>query len=191
MTTEIDNRVGEFLAARGPSEANIASRPDLGRIAGELNTLWWREAERILVRAAREHPDRVVFSPDDRLLLDLGLLDYRLLPGGDKLRPALLKEVYAPGRPSFLYFSEWMAQRFRQFLLYGGIASPAAEEAASASRLIRDLRDRLYLKLSLLLRDLPGFSPQQVELFLSGRIDETLDAMTGQLERAVDERLAE
>ncbi len=191
MTTEIDNRVGEFLAARGPAEVNVASRPDLGAIAGELNTLWWREVEQLLVRTARENPDRVVFPPNDRLLLDLGLLDYRLLPGGDKLRPALLKEIYAPGRPTFLYFSEWMVQRFRQFLLYGGIASPAAEQSVSASRLIRDLRDRLYLKLSLLLRDLPGFSPQQVELFLSGRIDETLGAMTGQLEHAADERLAE
>ena len=102
VTTEIDNWVGQFLAARGPAEANIASRPDLGRLAGELNALYWRDVEKLLSRAARENPDRIVFSPDERLLLDLGLLDYRLLPGGDKLRPALLKEVYGPGRPSFL-----------------------------------------------------------------------------------------
>jgi hypothetical protein len=190
VTTEIDNWVGQFLSARGPVEVNIASRPELGRLAGELNTLFWREAEKILGRAARESPDRVVFSPDERLLLDLGLLDYRLVPGGDKLRPGLLKEIYAPGRPTFLYFSEWMAQRFRQFLLYGGMAPPE-EEALSRSRLIRDLRQQLYLRLSLLLRDLPGFSPQHIELFVSGRIDETLGAMGSMLDRTPDERLAE
>ncbi len=189
VTTEIDNWVGQFLLARGPAEANIASRPDLGRLAGELNTLYWREVEKVLARAARENPDRVVFSPDERLLLDLGLLDYRLLPGGEKLRPGLLKEIYAPGRPTFLYFSEWIAQRFRQFLLYGGMAPP--DDGPNQSRLIRDLRQQVYLRLSLLLRDLPGFSPQHIELFISGRIDETLEAMTGMLDRAVDERLAE
>jgi hypothetical protein len=190
VTTEIDNWVGEFLSARGPAEVNIASRPELGRLAGELNTLFWREAEKILGRAARESPDRVVFSPDERLLLDLGLLDYRLVPGGDKLRPGLLKEIYAAGRPTFLYFSEWMAQRFRQFLLYGGMAPPE-EQALSQSRIMRDLRQQLYLRLSLLLRDLPGFSPQHIELFVSGRIDETLGAMSSMLDRAPDERLAE
>ncbi|HXX95211.1 MAG TPA: hypothetical protein VEN81_16425 [Planctomycetota bacterium] len=190
MTTEIDNWVGQFLSARGPAEVNIASRPELGRLAGELNTLFWRETEKILARAARENPDRVVFSPDERLLLDVGLLDYRLVPGGDRLRPALLKELYAPGRSTFLYFSEWMAQRFRQYLLYGGMAPPE-EQALSHSRLIRDLRQQLYLRLSLLLRDLPGFSPQHIELFVSGRIDETLAAMASMLDRSVDERLAE
>jgi hypothetical protein len=189
VTTEIDNWVGQFLAARGAAEVNIASRPELGRLAGELNALYWREVEQLLGRIARESPDRVAFSPDERILLDLGLLDYRLVPGGEALRPALLEEITAPSRPTFLYFSEWVAQRFHQLLLYGGM-TPPAEEAVSQSRVIRDLRQKLYLKLSLFLRNIPGFAPPHVELFLSGRIDETLEAMRLRLQAAADEHLA-
>jgi hypothetical protein len=190
VTTEIDKWVEQFVAERGPQESSVASRPELGRIAGELNSLYWREAEKRLLRAARESPDRAVFSPDERLFLDLGLLDWRLLPGGERNRPGLLKEVYAPGRSHHLYFSEWMAQRFRQYLLYGGMSS-GEEPQATRSRVIRDLRGRVYLKLSPLFKALPGFAPQHVELFLGGRIDETLESMSRRLEGEADDRLSE
>jgi hypothetical protein len=190
VTTEIDRSVEAFLAERGPGEVNVASRPELGRVAGDLNALWWREAEKALLHVTRDAKDGAVLSPEERLLVDHGLLDWRLVPGGDKLRPALLKEIYAPGRPSQYYFSEWILQRFRQFLLYGGM-STAEGEGISTTRLIRDLRGRLYMRLSLLFKNLPGFNQQSIDLFLNGRIDETLDSITYRLKQAPDERLAE
>lgn len=190
VTTEIDRRVGEFLAARGPGEASLVSHPDLVRIAGDLNALWWQEVERLLVRVARDTPDRVAFTPEDRLLLDLGLLDWRLLPGGDRNRPAFLREICTPGRPAVHYFSEWIARRFRQALLYGEM-SPPDGDAPSPTRIIRDLRGRLYLRLSPLFKNLPGFDRQALDLFLSGRVDATLDAMSLKLGKGPDERLQE
>jgi hypothetical protein len=190
VTTEIDRTVESFLAERGPGEGSVASRPELGPLAGELNTLWWREVERILLRVVRDSADRPVLPPEDRLLLDHGVLDWRLVPGGDKLRPALLKEIYTSGRPNQYYFSEWILQRFRLFLLYGGM-SAAEGEGISTTRLIRDLRGRLYMRLTLLFKNLPGFNQQAVDLFLNGRLDETLDSMNHRLKRSPDERLAE
>jgi hypothetical protein len=189
VTTEIEHWIGRFLAERGPAEANIAAKPELGRIAAELNTIFWREAERVLLRAAAA-PDRAVFAPDERLLLDLGLLDLRVLPGAEKDKPLLLREIYAPGRRSFLYFSEWMLLRLRQFVLYGGMGAPR-DEAPGSTRVLRDLRSTLYLRLSPLFRNLPGFNQQAVQLFLSGKIDETLDALAVQVEREPDQRLSE
>ncbi|HEX7899436.1 MAG TPA: hypothetical protein VF950_16840 [Planctomycetota bacterium] len=186
VTTEIDLRVAEFLAARAPGDAS----PDLARLAGDLNALWWRDVERLLSRVARDTPDRVAFSPDERLLLDLGLLDWRLLPGGDRHRPALLRELAAPGRPHVHYFSEWIARRFRQSLLYGEM-SPPGGDVPTSTVIIRDLRGRLYLRLTPLFKNLPGFDQKAVDLFLSGRVDATLDAMTRKLAAAPDERLEE
>src|SRR5688572_14136292 len=74
VTTEIDLRVAEFLAARPGSD-------ELSRVAEELSGLWWKEIERLFARVARDTPDRVAFSPDERLLVDAGLLDPRLVPG--------------------------------------------------------------------------------------------------------------
>src|SRR6185295_13980239 len=88
------------------------------------------------------------------------------------------------------YFSEWLLQRLRLFLLYGGMSNVEGE-GISTTKLIRDLRGRLYMRLSLLFKNLPGFNQQSIDLFLNGRLDETLDAMTYQLKGAPDKGLSE
>lgn len=190
VTTEIDRSVEAFIAERGPGEVSVASRPELGPLAGELNNLWWHEVEKVLVRVARDTADRTTLSPEERLLVDHGVLDWRLVPGGDKNRAVLLKDLYTAGRANQYYFSEWVLQRFKLFLLYGGMTS-VESEGISTTRLIRDLRGRLYMRLALLFKNLPGFTQQSLDLFLTGRIDETLDAMNYRLKRAPDERLGE
>ena len=190
LTTEIDRRVAEFVAARGDGDASAPSSPDLVRLSGELDTLWWSEVERLLARAARETPDRIELSPDQRLLLDMGALDWRLLPGGERLRPALLRELCGPGRPNVFYFSEWVVRRFRQALLYGEM-SPPDGDVPSSTQIIRDLRGRLYARLIHCFQNLPGFDAKAVDLLLSGRVDETLDSLAQKLARQPDERVAE
>ena len=190
MTTEIDRTVEAFLAERGPGEVNVASRPELAPLAGDLNALWWREAEKILLRVTRDAPERASFSPEERILLDHGVLDWRLIPNGDKNRPVQLKELYTSGRPNQYYFSEWILQRYRLFLLYGGMTAVDGE-GISTTALVRDLRNRLYMRLTSLFKNLPGFNQQSIDLFLSGRIDETLDSMQYRLRNSPDDRLAE
>jgi len=190
VTTEIDRSVENFLAERGAGEVSVASRPELAPLAGELNSHWWHEVEKILLRVTKEGPDRAVLSPDERLLIDQGVLDWRLLPGGDKNKAVLLKELYASGPANQYYFSEWILQRFRLFLLYGGM-SAVEGDGISTTRLIRDLRGRLYTRLTVLFKNLPGFNQQSIDLFLNGRIDETLDSMAYRLKQGTDERLFE
>lgn len=186
MTTEIERSIESFLRERGPADTSVASRPELGRLAGELNALWWREAERVLQRIT---PEQAAFSPDERLLLDHGLLDWRLVPGGDRNRTACLKELYAEGHSGRAYFSEWFVQRLRQFLLVGGMA--ADEPPSGTTRLIRDLKGRVFMRLSPLFKALPGFNQQAVDLFLSGRVDESIDVLVVKLQEAPDERATE
>jgi len=179
-----------FLAERGAAEASVASRPALAPLAGAFNAHWWREVERILLRVTRDATDRPSLAPEERILLDQGVLDWRLVPNGDKNRAVQLKEIYTTGRPNQYYFSEWILQRFRLFLLYGGMTTSEGE-GISTTQLIRDLRGRLYMRLTMLFKNLPGFNQQSIDLFLNGRIDETLDAMTYKLKTAPDDALAE
>jgi hypothetical protein len=183
-TTEIERRVADFVAARGPGDAPVLPNPELVRQLADLNGLWWAEVERRLARTARDTPDRISFTPEERLLLDFGVLDLRLVPDGERLKPALLKEAVSPPRPGVFYFSEWAVRRFRQSLLYGEM-SPPDGDAPSSTQIIRDLRGRLYARL------LAGFDMKAVDLLLSGRIDETLDAMSQRLAKGPDERLTE
>ncbi len=187
---DVDRPVRDFLAARGSTGASVVASPDLARLAEELNGLYWRRVERLLGRLARESPHRFSFSPEERLLLDLGLLDWRLVPGGEALRDGLLREVSAPGPPNSFYFSEWAARRFHQALLYGEMSPPDGDVPPSTV-IIRDLRGRLYLKLGPLFANLPGFDAKAVDLLLSGRIDATLDAMRKKLAQVSDERLSD
>jgi hypothetical protein len=174
--------VEAFLRERGGSEAPVASRAELGVPASELNTLWWREVERILGRMS---PERALVTPEERLLVDHGVLDWRLVPGGDRLRAAQLRELYAEARPRRFYFSEWILERLRHHALVG-VLDPAAEHASS-TRILRGLRERLYFRLSPFFKALPGFNPQAIQLFLSGRIDESLDALGARLQQGPDE----
>ncbi len=186
MTTEIERSLEAFLRERGPADTSVASRPELGRLAGDLNVHWWREAERVLQRITPEH---AAFSPEERLLLDHGVLDWRLVPGGDRNRAACLKELYAEGHAGRAFFSEWIVQRLRQFLLVGGMTPEG--EASGTTQLIKDLRGRVYLRLAPLFKALPGFNQQAVDLFLSGRIDESIDALVVKLQQSPDERATE
>jgi hypothetical protein len=185
VTTEIERSIEAFVRERGPADTPVAARPELGRLASGLNEHWWHEAGRILARAT---PERALFSPEERLLLDHGVLDWRLVPGGERHRAVCLREIFAEGRPGLSYFSEWILEHLRRHALVGGMSAPGTED--SSTRLLKDLRSRLCQRLSPLFRAIPGFNQQAVDLFLSGRVDETLDALSARLRRAADEHAA-
>lgn len=164
-------RVDRYLRAR-----DSAAHGDLPRLAADLDDAWWREAERLTLGAARAQADRLLLPPEERLILDAGLLDWRLIPGGVEARSSLLHELYAPGHPHEMYFSEWLALRYRQFVLYGGVVA-RKETPESGSLIVRSLQKVHYAKLAPLFRNLPGFNRQAVDAFLEGRLDDTLELL--------------
>lgn len=171
----------QYLSVRRTEGDAPEASPELVKAAGELDKIYWQEVETILVREAAENRAHLHFTPRDRLLLDMGLLNWDLFPGGKDNRSALLHELYTRSDSKELYFSEWIAQRFRHHALYGGMAGQEGA-ARSGSRIIRKLRLNLYRKLEPLFENLPGFNRQAVDLFLGGRIDETLDHLVARKE---------
>lgn len=178
---ELQPLVDRYLQER--SEGAVEAQ--LLKVAGQLDALYWTAAGDLASRAAHESADRLVFDKDARLRMDLGLLDWRLLEGGEKNRPVLLRELYAPSPHNHLYFSEWLAQRFRSFVLMARLGGGDAKKGDT--QVHRAARARLYATIRPFFRNLPGFNPQAIELFLSCRLDETIDALA----RKEEERFAE
>lgn len=162
-----------------------AVEAQLAKVTTQLDAIYWGEVEDLATVAAREGADRLAFDQEARFKIDLGLLDWGLLEGGRANRPELLRELYAPG--PHLYFSEWLARRYREFILMSRIGG----DVKGQTRIVRAAQARLYTTLTPLFRNLPGFPPQAVELFLSCRLDETIGGLARQLAQKEDERPAE
>lgn len=178
---ELQPLVDRYLKER--SEGAVEAQ--LLKVVGQLDPVYWSEVDDLASRAAKESADRLIFDKDARLHMDLGLLDWRLLEAGEKNRPALLRELYAPSPANHLYFSEWLANRYRSFILMSRLGPPDARRGDT--QVHRAARTRLYATLRPFFRNLPGFNPQAIELFLSCRLDETIDALA----RKEEERFAE
>jgi hypothetical protein len=196
-----DPLVEAFLAQRGDDPTPPLSRPELAKILTDLDRLYWKEVETQIEANARAHSDRLVFHKYERMLIDLGLVDIRLIPRGEEVRIQLLKDLYHRGPPHIQYFSEWIGARYRTFVLYGrlGAAGDGREASAAAPvgaedpqlRQFREARTRIYERLRPLFQNLPGFPPQSVDLLFSGRIDASIEQLTVQMTQQEHPRIVE
>lgn len=158
---------------------NGSVEAQLAKITGQLDAVYWDEVEALAAAAARNSPDRLVFDKEARLLIDLGLLDWQFFEGGAKNRAALLRELYAPSAPNQFYFSEWLGQRYRSFVLMSRVSRGGSDPGTARFAALRPL-----------FQNLPGFPAQAVELFLSGRLDGALAGLTRRMAQKEDARTA-
>ncbi|OHB77520.1 MAG: hypothetical protein A2Z34_06170 [Planctomycetes bacterium RBG_16_59_8] len=166
----------------------------LTQTVNRLDSLYWKEADRIALAVEKESADRLIFSKEQRLLLDAGLLDERLTilssPGAEAppatFRAALLRELYAK-EPTALYFSQWIAERYRWFILYGKLEEKKKEgEERSETRVIRVERSKIYTSLRPLFTNLPGFTERMVAIFFSGQLDSAIEALSSHISSRED-----
>ncbi len=181
----MDALVDRLVSARDANAAPIESREDLVELIEDMDLLYWNEVELALAESARRGAQRLQFGKNERLLLDAGLVDPRLLLGGQTARVALLRELYAAPERGCAYFTEWLDGRYRTFVETGGLD----EEHPNAP--IADLRRTAYEQLRPTLNGLPGFPPQAVEMLASGKLDTAIDELSQSLAEHIDEAVAE
>lgn len=189
---ELETLIREYLAQAQAGDAAVETRADLAPAISKLDNSWWDRVTGLAVEIAREQQDRLIFTKYDRMLIDLGILDLRLAPGGEQQRVALLRELYEPAPHNFFYFSEWLAHRYRDFMLHGRLerekgSAPGDETLAS----FKEARRKIYKSLAPLVQNVPGLTPKMTELFLEGRLDDLILELTAQLTRSEDVRAAE
>ncbi|MDQ7778162.1 MAG: hypothetical protein RDV41_00430 [Planctomycetota bacterium] len=196
---ELEALIAKFVEARGADPAPVETRPELSKMITELDSRYWKEVEAVVTVVMREGGERLVFNKYQRFMLDCGLLDERLLgPTPGDVKNILLKEIYGEGRPNHFYFSQWLADRFRNFVVFNkfegaqaaGEASPFVPDENLLS--LRAARVKVYTALRPFFENLPGFTKQVVELLCSGKLDANAEGMTVEsLRKPDDDALAE
>lgn len=197
----LDKPIEQFVAMRGDSSAApLVSRPDLVKQIDHLSQAYWDRCAEILTLLSKRSTDHLVFNKYERMTIDLGLLDPRLVPGIEGTRTDLLKELYAPSDPHLFYFSEWLAHRFRTFALTGRMESAPGSPQAPAGRVpgedseqqqYRTTRDKIYVALRSLFEHLPGFPENTIKMLFGGQMDNTIDELGSLLVRKQNPRMAE
>jgi hypothetical protein len=195
----LEEAVEGFVAARGAAadeKALPVSRPELAKMIGPLTNAYWERVGRLLDEVITRSGDQLVFNKYERMVIDLGFIDARLVPDFGETRTDLLKELYTRTDPTHFYFSEWLAHRYRTFVLTDRMeAAPAAEAAPVAadaeSQQYMLARSRIYAQLRHLFEKLPGFPPDVIEMLFSGRMDTTIAELGAAVARRSDLRAAD
>lgn len=185
---DLESAIGRYLELAQGAGRLVEADASLARPIADLDRLFWKRVETILDARIRENPERLVFSKEDRLVVDCGLLSGSLLRDeGPKLQTDLVKELYGEGEPRLYYLSEWIADRLKNYLALEGLKeAPAPKEVAALPvppviGRLREARSKLYQAMGPFFENLPGFSVQAVTLLSSGRLDETLSRFGGRL----------
>lgn len=167
--------VHAFLAANSRMEEGYANaEAEKRQHLRVIQSRYWRSFFLLLSANLTRNGNQLDFSDDERLFVDLGVVDIRML-GGDRDEKAglLLDELKATG-PSFsYYFSEWLWHRFQQFQLEDSVADVAAADGSPVSQL-GEARKRVLNRLSGYFDGLPGIPRELSEAMRSGELDNAI-----------------
>lgn len=183
---DLESSVRRFLETRdlNPGTA-IEARADLVGPIKDLNDLYWNRVEAVLVKIGELGPEQVQFSTDERICIDIGILDLRLLSGeAADIISRLVVELNYPGAPNQYYLTEWLKDRYR---IHTSLQKGQAGASSAESR-IRDLpevctklfgiRLRIYHALHRFFENLPGIPTHVVATLMDGRLDATIQQLT-------------
>lgn len=165
---------GFLMAQKAARDGDAQAQKDCQRHLGLLHGRYWRVVSSILSGILSRRRAVLEFQDDERLLVDLGLFDARMLDGDrNENRQSLLDELNDKGAPGCYYLSEWLANRNQQLQLEHSLAGTDSPEDNYASQLV-EARRRVLSRLSDYLTGLPGVPLEVSESMRSGELDNTI-----------------
>ncbi|MDR1520568.1 MAG: hypothetical protein LBU23_10595 [Planctomycetota bacterium] len=167
---EMTNSILAYVAAGKLSHDGDASRRTYLRA---INSRYWRVFYAIISAAAAQRRHTLEFSDEERLFMDIGLIDSRMLGGGGHLqiiRP-LLAKLAEKGPAGCFYLSEWLAQSYQQTQLESTLSRDEAKLETDAAGKIAEMRGRVLSRLTHCLTGLPGIPLKVSEAMRDGKMD--------------------
>jgi len=173
----LDQHIERLLEASG--KGGIQEMPPEELSA--LDDCYWERAEDVCRTVLKNGKRRMVLESADRLLVDLGVVDFRFLSKDhSKLKDVLLRELYQPAPDSVQYLSESLSDFHRRFHLMRslgeeGVAKTTAGqgEQEPSEKLQEGLRG-FYQRLGRALDNLPGVARDVVSKLKSGELDRAI-----------------
>ncbi|MCL2000622.1 MAG: hypothetical protein FWG74_04235 [Planctomycetes bacterium] len=116
------------------------------------------------------------FSNDERLFMDLGLVDARMLSGDrEQITREALAEMNLKSGSGCYYLTEWLMHRYQQLQLESSLSSDDKPKDRYASQL-SEVRTRVLVRLSGFFQGLPGIPRKMADSMCSGDLDKAVIA---------------
>ena len=160
-----------LMAETGIHEGNAEAKEEGAKQLAAIQGRFWRLVFGVLSAAIVRGRQSLDFTDDERLFMDLGLVDARML-GGDRAQTVrdLLEEINSKGMSGCYYLSEWLSYRQQQLQLESSLDGPDEAEDNYASQLV-EMRRRVLTRLAPYLSGLPGIPLEVSESMRSGDLD--------------------
>ncbi|HHN46476.1 MAG TPA: hypothetical protein ENN09_03445, partial [Planctomycetes bacterium] len=176
-----DEAVAEYLRLAASADAAPEA---FNKAVARLESAFWKRVDDVVAAvldAAEPSVSSLQFSVDDRLLLDFGLLDERLL-GADAqdVRKRLIEERRSPPPAPFsvIYLSDWIENRFQYYLTIEEVdrekeVAEYIRRAPETAPLV-ERRSRILSVLQPFMRHLPGVGDILGRFIAEGRLDDLM-----------------
>ena len=185
LASQIDGAVVEYVRIAPPPGDTASVDPDiLNKAISRLDGLFWRKVDEVVTArlgSVERGKSKLPFTDEDRLLLDFGLLDVRLLgtqAHGIKKRLLDERREQAPAGISVIYLSDWLESRYQYYLTIEEAdklheMSQYIHSAPEIAPLV-ERRERLLGLLQPFMRHLPGVSDTLSRFIIEGRLDDLM-----------------
>ncbi|MCD7895071.1 MAG: hypothetical protein LUG50_00170 [Planctomycetaceae bacterium] len=145
-----------------------------------IQSRFWRLFFSVLSDQMTRRRGNLVFGDDERLCIDLGLVDQRMLAVDDeehiRIRKKLLEEVNSKGLSGCYYLTEWFVHCQQQVQIENHISDMEENEDDSYASQLREARRRVLSRLGDLFTGLPGIPLEVSESMRTGDLDRALIA---------------
>jgi len=173
-----DALVDRFRELKKAEDEDADAKIEYARVISELDAVYWKRVEEIVTSRAETSDKRLYFSDEERLLIDVGLLDLRLIKNADeRFAMVLLKEIKGVKVPGHFYFTEWLEERHAKNIFLHKIEDHAQESKAGGideAQLLtnqKKLFQKVFKAIGHLFEQLPGVSKQVSALAKTGMLD--------------------
>lgn len=184
LATEKATLIAEYLRI---DNATPNVERERQRLAISLDNLYWRYVEQILQHGLDLNAATLNLSPTDKLLLNFGLLDSRLVKNAPAdLAQKLLAENELVGTPNHFYLADWLIDRLKRYKLDSEVTGDAtATKKTNPTSTV--WHSGVYAEVKKFLEGnaeknsgakLSGVSATALSAFLEGRLDQQIALMS-------------
>ncbi len=171
--------VNAFVSAdRNLSEGHANAQREKNQHLKTIQSRFWKAYFAIIAAQISRRRGALEFADDERLFLDLGVVDTRMLsPVGEtqfQLRKTLLEELKAKNLSGCYYLTEWFAHCQRQTQLEKDISKAEVVEDDAYAAHLAEARRRVLTRLAHYFTGLPGIPLEVSESMRSGELDRAL-----------------
>lgn len=175
---EIALAINAFIMAdKAAQEGSQSAHKEKMQHLRTIQSRYWRVFYSVLSANLVRNRQGLDFSDDERLYMDLGLVDPQMLgENRSETQSKALEEIGAKGMPGCYYLTEWFVHRQQQLQLETSLAGVDKPEDSYASQL-RETRRRILSRLSEYFTGLPGIPLEVSDSMRSGDLDNAVIAV--------------